>query len=112
MGCLRLTQRQWLFGKGKDLQFIGEGDGWCWRGRKDVIYLDESFSHEAVNDENSFELGIISLVCWGVAEIPQIITNFRSKSSHGVSLIFLLTWIPGDIFNLVWCQWCRDIPNM
>ncbi|KAL4567280.1 hypothetical protein LXL04_022859 [Taraxacum kok-saghyz] len=49
-----------------------------------------------VNDDISFGLGIISLVCWGVAEIPQIITNFRSKSSHGVSLIFLLTWIAGS----------------
>ncbi|KAK9061826.1 hypothetical protein SSX86_019009 [Deinandra increscens subsp. villosa] len=56
-----------------------------------------------LNDEVSFGLGIISLVCWGVAEIPQIITNFRTKSSHGVSLIFLLTWIAGDVFNLVGC---------
>ncbi|KAK1410243.1 hypothetical protein QVD17_36778 [Tagetes erecta] len=56
-----------------------------------------------VNDEVSFGFGIISLVCWGVAEIPQIITNFRTKSSHGVSLIFLLTWIAGDVFNLVGC---------
>ncbi|KAI3794065.1 hypothetical protein L1987_36690 [Smallanthus sonchifolius] len=56
-----------------------------------------------VNDEVSFGLGIVSLVCWGVAEIPQIITNFRTKSSHGVSLIFLLTWIAGDVFNLVGC---------
>ncbi|KAI3747936.1 hypothetical protein L6452_10687 [Arctium lappa] len=56
-----------------------------------------------LNDQISFGLGIISLVCWGVAEIPQIITNFRTKSSHGVSLIFLLTWIAGDIFNLVGC---------
>ena len=48
-----------------------------------------------VNDQISFGFGIISLVCWGVAEIPQIITNFRTKSSHGVSLIFLLTWIAG-----------------
>ncbi|KAL8247042.1 hypothetical protein R6Q59_008258 [Mikania micrantha] len=56
-----------------------------------------------VNDQVSFGLGMISLVCWGVAEIPQIFTNFRTKSSHGVSLVFLLTWIAGDIFNLVGC---------
>lgn len=56
-----------------------------------------------LRDEISFGLGIVSLVCWGVAEIPQIITNFRTKSSHGVSLIFLLTWIAGDVFNLVGC---------
>ncbi|XP_039158525.1 probable vacuolar amino acid transporter YPQ1 [Eucalyptus grandis] len=54
-------------------------------------------------DEVSFGFGMISLVCWGVAEIPQIITNFRTKSSHGVSLAFLLTWVAGDVFNLVGC---------
>ncbi|OIW09733.1 hypothetical protein TanjilG_09406 [Lupinus angustifolius] len=54
-------------------------------------------------DDISFGFGLISLVCWGVAEIPQIITNFGTKSSHGVSLAFLLTWIAGDIFNLMGC---------
>ncbi|KAK2372821.1 putative vacuolar amino acid transporter YPQ1 [Trifolium repens] len=56
-----------------------------------------------INDEISFAFGFISLICWGVAEIPQIITNFRAKSSHGVSIVFLLTWVAGDIFNLVGC---------
>ncbi|KAH1223871.1 Lysosomal amino acid transporter 1 [Glycine max] len=46
-----------------------------------------------LKDEISFGFGFISLICWGVAEIPQIITNFRAKSSHGVSLAFLLTWL-------------------
>ncbi|KAH1157863.1 hypothetical protein AAZX31_11G062000 [Glycine max] len=57
-----------------------------------------------LKDEISFGFGFISLICWGVAEIPQIITNFRAKSSHGVSLAFLLTWVAGDIFNLVGCH--------
>jgi hypothetical protein len=48
-----------------------------------------------LNDEISFTFGFISLICWGVAEIPQIITNFRAKSSHGVSIVFLLTWVAG-----------------
>ncbi|XP_022752121.1 probable vacuolar amino acid transporter YPQ3 isoform X1 [Durio zibethinus] len=56
-----------------------------------------------LNDDFSFAFGLASLVCWGVAEIPQIITNFKTKSSHGVSLLFLLTWIAGDVFNLVGC---------
>jgi uncharacterized protein with PQ loop repeat len=56
-----------------------------------------------LNDEISFAFGFTSLICWGVAEIPQIITNFRTKSSHGVSLLFLLTWILGDAFNLLGC---------
>ncbi|KAJ7952957.1 PQ-loop repeat family protein / transmembrane family protein [Quillaja saponaria] len=56
-----------------------------------------------LKDDFSFGFGLISLVCWGVAEIPQIITNFRTKSSHGVSLTFLLTWVAGDVFNLLGC---------
>lgn len=54
-------------------------------------------------DDISFACGLVSLVAWGVAEVPQIITNFRTKTSHGVSLLFLLTWVVGDIFNLVGC---------
>ncbi|XP_042424291.1 probable vacuolar amino acid transporter YPQ1 isoform X1 [Zingiber officinale] len=53
--------------------------------------------------EFSFALGIVSLLCWGVAEIPQLVTNFQTKSAHGVSLALLLTWVVGDIFNLVGC---------
>ncbi|KAF9620231.1 hypothetical protein IFM89_010966 [Coptis chinensis] len=56
-----------------------------------------------LSDEISFSFGLVSLVCWGVAEIPQIFTNFTNKSGHGVSLAFLLTWVVGDIFNLVGC---------
>ncbi|XP_074567410.1 vacuolar lysine transporter YPQ1-like [Curcuma longa] len=51
----------------------------------------------------SFALGIASLLCWGVAEIPQIASNFLNKSGHGVSLAFLLAWVAGDLFNLVGC---------
>ncbi|RXH75214.1 hypothetical protein DVH24_029935 [Malus domestica] len=56
-----------------------------------------------LNDDISFVFGLISLVCWGVAEVPQIITNFQTKSSHGVSLAFLCTWVAGDVFNLLGC---------
>ncbi|KAK8943923.1 hypothetical protein KSP40_PGU017982 [Platanthera guangdongensis] len=57
-----------------------------------------------VGSEMSFGLGIVSLIFWGIAEIPQLLTNFRTKSAHGVSLAFLLTWFIGDIFNLVGCH--------
>lgn len=35
--------------------------------------------------------------------MPQIITNFREKSTEGVSLLFLMTWVIGDLFNLAGC---------
>ncbi|TKY70491.1 vacuolar amino acid transporter YPQ1 [Spatholobus suberectus] len=70
-----------------------------------VAWVEKYFNDCLCNlkDDISFGFGFISLICWGVAEIPQIITNFRAKSSHGVSLAFLLTWVAGDIFNLVGC---------
>ncbi|XP_061994092.1 uncharacterized protein LOC133712028 [Rosa rugosa] len=48
----------------------------------------------------SFSFGLVSLVCWGVAEIPKIITNFQTKLSHGISLAFLLLGLPGDAEEL------------
>lgn len=81
--------------------------GYCVKEKKRCVvgWIDKYFKDCLCNryDEISFVFGMISLVCWGVAEIPQIITNFRTKSSHGVSLLFLLTWIAGDVFNLVGC---------
>ncbi|XP_016505560.1 vacuolar lysine transporter YPQ1 isoform X2 [Nicotiana tabacum] len=52
----------------------------------------------------SLALGLISVVSWGVAEIPQIITNYKQKSTEGLSLFFLFAWIVGDLFNLFGCM--------
>ncbi|CAI8613742.1 unnamed protein product [Vicia faba] len=51
----------------------------------------------------SFTLGLVSVIVWVVAEIPQIITNYKAKSTDGLSLTFLITWIIGDLFNLFGC---------
>lgn len=48
----------------------------------------------------SLGLGVISVVTWTVAEIPQIITNYKQKSTEGLSLTFLATWIIGYLFSL------------
>ncbi|KAL9464424.1 hypothetical protein AB3S75_002097 [Citrus x aurantiifolia] len=79
---------------------------YCVKERKGCVGWVERYFKDCLcnaKDEFSFGFGLTSLVCWGVAEIPQIITNFRTKSSHGVSLLFLLTWVAGDIFNLTGC---------
>ncbi|XP_068340474.1 vacuolar arginine/histidine antiporter stm1-like [Pyrus communis] len=71
----------------------------CWEwGRK---YLE--FEVCSVKDGMSLALGVISVLSWGVAEVPQIITNYKAKCSHGLSLAFLITWIIGDLFNLFGC---------
>ncbi|KAK1408521.1 hypothetical protein QVD17_40366 [Tagetes erecta] len=51
----------------------------------------------------SLILGVISVISWGVAEVPQIITSYKEKSSEGLALGFLLTWILGDILNVLGC---------
>nr|CAB3476824.1 unnamed protein product [Digitaria exilis] len=54
-------------------------------------------------DSAALALGLLSVISWGVAEVPQIITNYRQKSTEGLSIAFLMTWIVGDLFNLVGC---------
>ncbi|KZV33933.1 hypothetical protein F511_04158 [Dorcoceras hygrometricum] len=58
----------------------------------------------STRDEISLALGVISVLSWCVAEVPQIITNYKKKSAHGLSTTFLLTWIIGDLFNLFGCM--------
>ncbi|KAH7285024.1 hypothetical protein KP509_33G008100 [Ceratopteris richardii] len=54
-------------------------------------------------DAISFGVGLASVLCWGVAEVPQIVTNFRVGSTEGISVLFLITWVVGDAFNLIGC---------
>ncbi|XP_027346048.1 uncharacterized protein LOC113857929 isoform X2 [Abrus precatorius] len=79
---------------------------YCVKERKPCLRWVEIYFKDCLcnlKDDISFGLGLTSLVFWGVAEIPQIITIFRTKSSHGLSLLFLLAWVAGDICNLVGC---------
>ncbi|XP_034695115.1 uncharacterized protein LOC117921352 isoform X2 [Vitis riparia] len=68
---------------------------WAWRFMK--------FCLCSVKDEISLTLGVISVISWAIAEIPQIITNYKEKSSEGLSIAFLMTWIVGDLFNVLGC---------
>ncbi|KAI9121518.1 hypothetical protein K1719_008551 [Acacia pycnantha] len=58
----------------------------------------------SVKETTSFTLGMISFVTWIVAEIPQIMTNFKNKSTEGLSTFFLMTWLIGDLFNVIGCS--------
>ncbi|GMI77108.1 hypothetical protein like AT2G41050 [Hibiscus trionum] len=73
--------------------------GECWEWAK--VYLNDCICSR--RDQVSFGLGLVSVLSWGVAEIPQIITNYKEKSVEGLSLGFLITWIIGDVFNLFGC---------
>ncbi|WOL16367.1 seven transmembrane protein 1-like [Canna indica] len=65
------------------------------------IYL--SYCLCTAKDGMALFLGIASIISWGIAEVPQIITNYRDKSNDGLSVAFLITWIIGDLFNLIGC---------
>ncbi|KAK3039431.1 hypothetical protein RJ639_029230 [Escallonia herrerae] len=51
-------------------------------------------------DGVSLGLGLISVISWGVAEIPQIVTNYKENSAEGLSIAFLMTWILGPAFGV------------
>ncbi|KAF7767940.1 hypothetical protein Agabi119p4_7183 [Agaricus bisporus var. burnettii] len=46
-------------------------------------------------------LGWISIGCWILVYSPQIYENYSIQSGEGLSLLFLLAWIVGDLCNLV-----------
>lgn len=45
--------------------------------------------------------GSISIACWVVVFSPQIIENFRRSSAEGLSVVFIIIWLIGDIFNIL-----------
>ncbi|XP_030453265.2 probable vacuolar amino acid transporter YPQ1 [Syzygium oleosum] len=58
----------------------------------------------SAKDGISLSLGVVSVISWSVAEIPQIVTNYKQKSAEGLSIAFLITWVLGDFFNLFGCM--------
>ncbi|KAK4250961.1 PQ loop repeat-domain-containing protein [Corynascus novoguineensis] len=44
--------------------------------------------------------GSVSLTAWICLLLPQLITNYKSKSADALSMKFLLIWLLGDICNL------------
>jgi hypothetical protein len=49
----------------------------------------------STRDDVALGLGLASVLSWAVAEVPQIITNYKQKSTEGLSIAFLMTWIVG-----------------
>lgn len=48
-------------------------------------------------------LSYLSLVSWICAQLPQIYTNYSSKSAEGISPMFLLLWFMGDFLSFTSC---------
>jgi len=45
-------------------------------------------------------LGGVSIGCWIVVYSPQIIENYQLKSGEGLSVLFVIVWLLGDLCNL------------
>ncbi|GJP45402.1 hypothetical protein CLOM_g4798 [Closterium sp. NIES-68] len=51
----------------------------------------------------SFLIGLASIACWLVAQLPQFIQNIRAGSADALSPWFLFQWLSGDLLNLLGC---------
>lgn len=47
-------------------------------------------------------LGWIGGIMFALCALPQVIQCFKQKHAEGVSLIFLLLWLFGEIFTLIY----------
>ena len=54
----------------------------------------------------------ISIACWVVVFSPQIIENFSRGSADGLSLLFLVVWLAGDVFNILGSVLQGVLPTM
>ncbi|SSD61113.1 related to Protein RTC2 [Saccharomycodes ludwigii] len=56
--------------------------------------------------------GSISIACWIIVFVPQIYENFYRKSADGLSLLFVILWLAGDVFNVVGAVLQHLLPTM
>lgn len=56
--------------------------------------------------------GSISIACWVVVFSPQIIENFRRGSAEGLSIVFIVIWLAGDVFNILGAILQGVLPTM
>lgn len=56
--------------------------------------------------------GSISIACWIIVFAPQIYQNFTRKSAEGLSFLFVVLWLLGDIFNVIGAIMQGVLPTM
>jgi uncharacterized protein with PQ loop repeat len=54
----------------------------------------------------------VSIACWVVVFSPQIIENFRRQSADGLSIVFIIVWLAGDVFNILGAILQGVLPTM
>lgn len=56
--------------------------------------------------------GSLSLACWVIILLPQLLEQWRLKSADGISIGFITAWFIGDILNLIGSIWGNLRPNV
>ncbi|CCE61528.1 hypothetical protein TPHA_0A04550 [Tetrapisispora phaffii CBS 4417] len=65
------------------------------------------------NAQNISEItGSISIACWVIVFVPQLYENFKRQSAEGLSLLFVVLWLAGDVFNLLGSLLQHLLPTM
>lgn len=55
-------------------------------------------------------LGYSSIGAWLCAQLPQVYENYNRSSVEGLALPFLISWLFGDLTNLIGCLLTRQLP--
>ncbi|KAK7048432.1 PQ-loop-domain-containing protein [Favolaschia claudopus] len=63
-------------------------------------------------DSLSSILGWVSLACWIVVYSPQIYENYSLQSGEGLSVLFVVIWLLGDLCNLFGAMLAHLLPTV
>ncbi|TIA87962.1 hypothetical protein E3P81_03725 [Wallemia ichthyophaga] len=54
--------------------------------------------------------GYLSVLSWLCAQLPQVYKNHKLKTIEGLSVEFIITWLIGDLLNLLGCIYTNQLP--
>jgi hypothetical protein len=66
---------------------------------------------KCVDVDDDVASNICQTLASGTAELPQIYANFKNGKSEGISFAFVVTWLTGDVFNLLGCVTSPTLPT-
>ncbi|PPQ76620.1 hypothetical protein CVT24_011324 [Panaeolus cyanescens] len=65
-----------------------------------------------IGDNLSNILGWISIACWIVVYSPQVYENYSLQSGDGLSVLFVIIWLLGDLTNLLGAILANLLPTV
>nr|GAT60257.1 predicted protein [Mycena chlorophos] len=65
-----------------------------------------------MSDDLASVLGYVSISCWIIVYSPQIWENYALQSGEGLSVLFVLVWLLGDICNLIGAALAHLLPTV